>query len=100
MGGLRDITAMVVAAESPIGRVIEAIELLTSHLPPVDQPAVCSLCSPQSWPCPAFDAAAEQIQAGAMPIGYLVPLDLHPRLWPASPDTPPPHEPVVEQGAP
>jgi hypothetical protein len=82
VGWLREVTAVVVAIDSPAGRVVEAIEQLSAHLPAPDQPAVCPLCSRQTWPCGGFDAAARHIQAAGMPIGFLVPLDLHPTLWP------------------
>ncbi|GAA0589310.1 hypothetical protein GCM10010174_00180 [Kutzneria viridogrisea] len=93
MGGLREITAVVVAAECPVGGVVEAIEQVTSHLPTANDPEVCPLCPARPWPCSGFDAAAGHIQAAGIPIGYLVPLDLHARLWPPPqlrPTTPPP----------
>ena len=82
MGWLREVTAVVVAIDSPAGRVVEAIEQLTTHLPTPDQPTVCPLCSRQSWPCTGFDTAARHLQISGMPIGCLVPLDLHSTLWP------------------
>jgi hypothetical protein len=83
MGGLREVIAVVVALDSPLGRVVDAIEQLTAHLPTAEQPATCSLCSRRPWPCTAFDAAARHLQTTGVPIGYLLPLDLHPQLWPA-----------------
>ncbi|MFC0430968.1 hypothetical protein [Kutzneria buriramensis] len=82
MGWLREVTAMVIATDSPAGRVAEAIEQLTAHLPTPDQPTTCPMCSRQGWPCTGFDAAARHLQAAGVPVGYLVPLDLHPTLWP------------------
>ena len=83
MSGLREVTALVVATDSPAGRAAEAIEQLTAHLPTPDYPTTCPLCSRQVWPCTGFHDATRQLQAAQLPIGYLVPLDLHPSLWPA-----------------
>lgn len=74
---------MVVALDSPVGRVVDAIEQLTVHLPTPARPSACPLCSWQNWPCAGFDAAARHLQAAGVPIGYLVPLDLHSTLWSA-----------------
>jgi len=83
MGGLREVTAVVVAFDSPLGRVVDAIEQLTTHLPTAEQPAACPVCARRAWPCAEFDAAARHLRTTGVPIGYLVPLDLHPQLWPA-----------------
>lgn len=83
MGWLREVAAVVVAIDSPVGRVIEAVDQLTTHLPGPDEPTVCALCTAQTWPCTGFDAAARRLQTTGMAIGYLVPLDLHSTLWPA-----------------
>lgn len=82
VGAVRDIVAVVVAADSPAGRAAQAIDEVTAHLPASDEPWACPLCSTQSWPCPRFDEAAHQVQAAGLRLGELVPLDLHPRLWP------------------
>jgi hypothetical protein len=83
VGRLREVTALVVATDSPIGGVVDAIEQLTTHLPATEQPGMCPLCPRQAWPCTRFDDAARHLQANGVPIGYLIPLDLHPELWPA-----------------
>lgn len=85
MGGIREIVAVVVAADSPVGRVAQAIDDMTAHLPPPEKPQVCPLCSAQSWPCARFDGAAHRVRAAGLRVGELVPLDLHSRLWPPSP---------------
>ncbi|MDQ3276291.1 MAG: hypothetical protein M3Q39_15030 [Actinomycetota bacterium] len=86
---MRDIVAVVVAVDSPAGRAAEAIDQLTAHLPPPDEPWACPLCSAQSWPCAGFDAAAHRVQAAHLRIVELVPLDLRPRLWPPQQPGPP-----------
>lgn len=82
MGGIREIVAVIVAAESPAGRVATAIDDVASHLPPLEAPWSCPLCSAQSWPCSRFDEAAREVMSNGVRLADLVPLDLHPRLWP------------------
>lgn len=50
MCGIREFVAVVVAADSPAGRVAAAIDEVTAHLPPPDELWACPLCSTQSWP--------------------------------------------------
>ena len=83
MSRLRAVTAIVVAADSPLGRLVGAIEQLSTHLPTPEQPGTCLFCSMRAWPCASFDAAVRHLQTSGLPIGYLIPLDLHPELWPA-----------------
>lgn len=90
MGGIREVIAVIVAADSPIGRVVQAIDDVAAHLPPPQEPQACPLCFTQSWPCARFDDAAHRVQAAGLRVGELVPLDLHPRLWPPSPPPPAP----------
>lgn len=92
----RDVVAVVVAPESPIGRAAGAVDDMAAHLPPPGVPMVCPLCPQQSWPCAGFDDAARRVLAAGLRLPDLVPLDLHPRLWfppppkpPAQPDSPP-----------
>ncbi len=89
MGRIREIVAVIVAADSPAGRVAQAIDDMTAHLPTPDEPQACPLCSSQSWPCARFDDAAHHVQAAGMRLGELVPLDLHNRLWPPTPPSSP-----------
>jgi hypothetical protein len=97
MDGVRPIVAVVVAADSPAGRVAEAIDEVTAHLPVPDEPRACPLCSVQSWPCARFHDAAHRVMAVGLRLGEFVPEDLHPRLWPPqqqpsrSPVPPPVH---------
>lgn len=86
MRALRDIVAVVVAARSPAGLLVDALNALAAHLPPAnraaDEPVVCPLCPRQSWPCAPFDDAARRVQESGVAIGPFVPLDLHVQLWP------------------
>jgi hypothetical protein len=100
MGGMREIVAVVVAADSPAGRVATAIDDITAHLPPPDVPWECPLCSAHSWPCSRFDAAARRVMATGVRLADLVPLDLHPRLWPRTPPPQPAASPAPELGRP
>jgi hypothetical protein len=90
MGAIREVVAVIVAADSPIGRVAQAVDDVAGHLPPRQEPQACPLCLSQSWPCARFDDAAHRVQTAGLRLGELVPLDLHPRLWPppAAPPTP------------
>lgn len=82
MGGIREPVAVIVAADSPLGRAARAIDDLTGHLPPPEEPRACPLCSIQSWPCAGFHDAAHRALAAGLRLGDLVPLDLYERLWP------------------
>jgi hypothetical protein len=82
VGGIRAIVAVIVAVDSPVGRVPQAINDLAAHLPPPEKPGACPLCSTHSWPCALFDDAARRVEAAGLRLGDLVPLDLHNRLWP------------------
>lgn len=62
--------------------VAAAIDEVTAHLPPPEDPWACPLCSTQSWPCSRFDNAAHQVMNAGLRLGEFVPDDLHPRLWP------------------
>jgi hypothetical protein len=88
MGGIREIIAVVVAADSPAGRIAQAIDDMTAHLPTPEEPRACPLCSARSWPCARFHEAAHRVQAAGVRVGELVPLDLHARLWPSAPTQP------------
>jgi hypothetical protein len=68
-----------------LGRAVDAV---TAHLPPPDSHARCAVCRNQPWPCEPFDTAARDLTALDLPVGYLVPLDLHPVLWPPAPTIP------------
>ncbi|GAB2994189.1 hypothetical protein [Saccharothrix stipae] len=78
----RAVVALTVAADSPVGRAGCAVEAVTTHLPPPDDPGRCAVCRNPPWPCDPFDTAARDLAALGIPVGYLVPLDLHPVLWP------------------
>lgn len=82
MDGTRGVVAVVVAADSPTGRVATAIDDLTTHLPTVGQQSSCSVCSARSWPCPPFHDASHRVIAAGVRLADLVPVDLHARLWP------------------
>ncbi len=87
---IREVRAVIVAADSPLGRVSQAVDDLAAHLPTPDEPRACPLCSDRSWPCDLFDDAAHRVLAAGLRLGDLVPLDLHKRLWPPkTPRTPP-----------
>lgn len=81
---------MIVAADSPLGRVGRAVDDLAAHLPSPDEPRACPLCSAQSWPCAGFDDAAHRALVAGLRLSDLVPLDLHERLWPSRRGSSPP----------
>lgn len=81
----RAIAALTVAADSPLSRAGDAVDAVAAHLPPPEEHARCAVCRNQPWPCGPFDIAARDLAALGIPIGYLVPLDLHPILWPPTP---------------
>jgi hypothetical protein len=83
--GFRRVEGLVVAADSPAGRAAEAINDLTRHLPDPGAPAVCPTCAGRFWPCSSFDDAAHRVHTARLRVGDVVPLDLHPRLWPRTP---------------
>ena len=82
MQEVRKVRAVIVAADSPLGQVSQAVDDLAAHLPSPAQPRVCPLCSDRSWPCDRFDDAAHRVLAAGLRLADLVPLDLHERLWP------------------
>jgi hypothetical protein len=92
-GGLREIRAVIVAVDSAMGLGAQAIDDLSAHLPPQHAPRVCPLCSTQPWPCSRFRAAAHHVHACGVNLTDLVPLDLHPHLWPPEPCLDPPPAP-------
>ncbi|MEV7043926.1 hypothetical protein [Amycolatopsis sp. NPDC051061] len=73
---------LMVAADSPAGRAAEAINDLTRHLPQPGAPAVCPTCAARFWPCTYFYDAAHRMHNARLRVGDVVPLELHPRLWP------------------
>jgi hypothetical protein len=79
---VRRMVGLVVAANSPAGRAAEAINALTRHLPDPGAPTVCPTCAGRFWPCAYFDEAAYHVHIARLRVGDVVPLDLHPRLWP------------------
>lgn len=91
MGGIREVVAVVVAADSPTGQVATAINELTAHLPPPDEPWACPLCSTEAWPCSRFQTAAHQVMTARLRLPDWIPKDVHSRLWPQprSPAPPP-----------
>ncbi|MDX8053813.1 hypothetical protein SK571_30970 [Lentzea sp. BCCO 10_0798] len=101
MGGsreiaIREVVAVVLAADSPAGRVADVLDDLAAHLPPPAQQWGCSLCRTECWPCAGFDAAAQKVIGARLRLAEFVPLDLHPRLWPPpeqSQDVPQPSPP-------
>jgi hypothetical protein len=99
MGGIREVVAVIVAADSPTGRVAKAIDELTAHLPPPKEPWACPLCSIESWPCSRFDTAAHQVMTAGLRLRDWIPNDLHPRLWPQPQPsaTPAPREQATPQ---
>lgn len=99
MGGIREVVAVIVAADSPTGHVAKVIDELTAHLPPPDEPWACPLCSTESWPCSRFDTAAHQVMAAGLRLRDWIPTDLHARLWPQprSPAPPAPRPPPAPQ---
>jgi hypothetical protein len=74
--------AVVVACDSPIGRMAEAVDQAARHLPPPDRPYFCPCCSTEAWPCDGFDDAARSLLAAGLRLAEFVPHELHQRLWP------------------
>ncbi|MGW4529162.1 hypothetical protein [Amycolatopsis sp. NPDC004378] len=87
-GDVRPVRGLMVAASSPAGGAADAINDLTRHLPDPGTPAECSTCPGQFWPCQYFHDAAFRVHRARLRVGDVVPLELHPRLWPpqTSPD--------------
>ncbi|GAA1309131.1 hypothetical protein [Saccharothrix xinjiangensis] len=85
----RTVVVLPVTADSPLGRAADPVATVTAHLPPHDSRTRCALCPDRAWPCHLFNAAARDLAALGIPVGYLVPLELHPVLWPPT-STPPP----------
>jgi hypothetical protein len=105
-GNIRAVVGVIVATESPLGRAVEAANDLNRHLPTPAEPGICPTCVGRFWPCPYFDDAAARLQTARLRLGDLVPLDLHPRLWPPQPPAAPaahlevawPQDPGVGEG--
>ncbi|GAA4552736.1 hypothetical protein [Amycolatopsis samaneae] len=93
-GDIRAVEGLLVAADSPAGRAAAAINDLTMHLPTPAEPGVCPTCVGRFWPCRYFDDAAYRVHTARLRVGDVVPLGLHPRLWP--PATPPGPSPGEE----
>ncbi len=74
-GASRDIVAVVVAAESPIGRASESVEQCATHLPPAKQ-AACGWCS-KPWPCLPFIGAGRAAHAAGLRVSDFTPPELH-----------------------
>lgn len=91
---LREIIAVIVAADSPLGREEPAIGQLTGHLPAVDS-GDCPLCGP--WPCAAFQKAATALHETGIHLPSLLPEPLQVRLSPPTPQPKPP-PPVPRTG--
>lgn len=86
---VREIVAVVVAADSPIGREEPTIDELAAHLPAVDG-GDCPLCGENRWPCPAFRTAADTLHEAGVPVLSLVPESLRAGLHPPAPQPPMP----------
>ncbi|WP_275295191.1 hypothetical protein [Amycolatopsis sp. La24] len=82
---IRRMASLIVAADSPVGRVSEALNDLARHLPEPGAPDACPTCAGRYWPCSYFDDAACRVHAARLRVGDVVPLELHPRLWPPVP---------------
>ncbi|MBP2337286.1 hypothetical protein [Saccharothrix coeruleofusca] len=80
----------MVDVDSPLGRVGVAVDELAAHLPMPGTQTRCPLCSTMTWPCASFLDAARHLHDGGVPVGLLVPLDLHPVLWPPTASAPAP----------
>lgn len=91
----REIVAVVVAADSPLGREEPTIDELSAHLPAVEV-GDCPLCSGQRWPCLTFRETASALHKAGVPVHTLVPEALQARLRPPTPQPPPP--PVSRPG--
>lgn len=95
MDAIREVVAVIVAADSSVGQLMRDIDDLTAHLPAPDEPRACPMCSTHSWPCGGFDTAARRVGAAGLRLDHLVPRDLHARLWPPQPRPPqPPAQPA------
>ncbi|MEV0681709.1 hypothetical protein AB0I60_34825 [Actinosynnema sp. NPDC050436] len=88
----RAVAALVVPADSPLGRAGRHVEVLAGHLPPPSGHRTCVLCR-APWPCGPWDEAARTLTEDHLPVGYLVPLDLHATLWPPTATPAPPERP-------
>ncbi|CCH33004.1 hypothetical protein ABZ816_33370 [Actinosynnema sp. NPDC047251] len=77
----RAVTGLAVPADSPLGRGGRHVETVTGHLPPPAGRGLCALCR-TPWPCGPWDRAARALEEEHLPVGYLLPLDLHAVLWP------------------
>lgn len=91
---VRNIVAVIVAADSPIGRAADAVSDLSTHLPGTLEPTACLLCLAESWPCARFDQAAHRVMGARLRLAEPIPLDLYPRLWPPPKPSPQPRPPA------
>lgn len=82
MAEMREVVGVVVAVDSPAGRLVGALDDLAAHLPPVGRQWGCPLCGVDSWPCAKFHVAAQQVIGARLRLDEFVPLDLHQRLFP------------------
>ncbi|WP_257924905.1 hypothetical protein [Amycolatopsis iheyensis] len=82
---IRPVVGVIVATNSPLGRAAEAANDLNRHLPAPSAPGICPTCAGRFWPCAYFDDAAARLHTARLRLSDLVPLDLHPRLWPLPP---------------
>ncbi|WP_026423351.1 hypothetical protein [Actinokineospora inagensis] len=80
--GKRGTLATIVAQDSALGQAASAVDQLSAHLPVAGRPAACPLCRAYPWPCPRFVDAAARIHAAGIGLHELIPVDLHPALWP------------------
>lgn len=87
---VREIVAIVVAADSPLGQEEPTIDELSAHLPAVDGGGECPLCVGQRWPCAPFRDAASALHETGIPVPSLMPEALQTRLRPPTPQPPPP----------
>ncbi|MGH3927076.1 MAG: hypothetical protein ACRDTT_30115, partial [Pseudonocardiaceae bacterium] len=71
--GRRAIVAVIVAADSPIGRLAELLADMSSHLPVPHAPQICPVCFAQSWPCARFSDAAHRVHAAGVKVSDLLP---------------------------
>ncbi|ATY17050.1 hypothetical protein CU254_41435 (plasmid) [Amycolatopsis sp. AA4] len=96
---IRQVRCLVVAADSPVGGVSEAVNDLTLHLPEPGTQNICSTCGTLVfWPCRFFAEAAYAVRLDlpSVPLAAFVPPDLLSRLPPPRS----PNEPAWPSSAP
>lgn len=86
---VREIVAVVVATDSPLGREEPTIGQFSAHLPAADAED-CPLCGEIRWPCPTFRKIADTLHEAGVPVLSLVPESLQARLRQPNPKPPPP----------